>query len=906
MGKVNAHLHHFSTGEYSVAGLARIDQESTRLAAETQENLFPHAIGKGQARPGTGYIANTRANVRSRLLPFVRDINDVALLVLTNGYLRIVINDVVLTRPDVLSSITNGDFSSSVGWTQSATSGASTTIAGGTLRMDANARGSSAYCERLATTASLGTEHAVEIHVTRGPVRFCCGSSSGGDQYISETVLDTGYHSLAFTPTSSPYYVRFLTREPRDSIVTSIVCSQPGVVELPAPWTTAQLGSIRFDQSADIVFLACRNWKQRKIERRGARSWSLVEYEADDGPFVAGNDTVQMTPSGTSGNVSLVASSPIFKTTMQGSLIRLFHDRFDASFQLAGDNVFTDVFTTRGVVGDSYIINDRNFRYAVTGTWSGTGRVQRSLSGPDGDFTDFSIDESTSLTTFTTNGTRDHQDVIESNNLIAFTRIGFIDGAYSSGVMNVAASYEGFSGEGVCRITDYNSVTNVAIEVLDNFNADSGTRSWEYGAWSDWRGWPSAVVFYDGRLWWGGEDDFWGSVSDNFYSYDENTDGDSGPIIRKVATGGQVSWVNWFLPLQRLIIGTAGAEVSVRSSSFDEPLTPTNITLKDASTRGSASVSPVKVDSRGVFVHRSNRAVYALYYSFEANDYVTKDLTRLNEDICGTGIIELAVQREPETYVWAVRNDGQCCILIYDVEQGVEGWSRFVTDGVVESVCCLPGSVEDVVYLAVARTINGSTVRFIEKLALHSEAVGGSINKMADAATLTVGPATSVTLAHLANETGLIGWGTNADSVAVPLTNLTANGSGVISLGGTYTNVWVGMPYDWKYKSSKLAYGAGGGTALLQKKRISQFGLLLANTHRDAIQFGPDFTTMRNMDLVRDGAAVSSSTVYDVYDEVPFAFPGEWNSDSRVCMKGSAPYPATLLGLVVGVETNEK
>lgn len=903
MGKVTAHVHHFSTGEYSVAGLARIDMETARLAAEVSENILPHAIGKGLCRPGTGHLAATPSNLYARLLPFVRAIDDVAALELSNGSLRVLVDDAFITRPAVTSTVTNGDFSSGVGWTLSASDGANAAIAAAVLTMDADARGSEAYCERSVTTSSAGTEHALEIDVTRGPVLFRCGSSSGADDYISETSLDTGRHSLAFTP-SGTYYVRFITRNQRDCIVTSIAVASAGVMTLAAPWTTTtQIPNIRFDQSADVVFLANSNWQPRKVERRGPRSWSLVKYESDDGPFEPGNDRIQVTPSATFGNITISSSAPVFNSDMVGGLIRLYHDRFEATFALAGDGVFSDVFTIRGIKATQY--NDRQFTYTTTGTWVGTARTQRSLTGPDGDFLDWNYDDSVSTTTFTGNVTVDHKGETDDNNVISHTRIGFIDGAYTSGVMTVAVNYEGFSGYGVARITAFSTSQSVSAEVLEDINADTGTRSWEIGGWSPNKEWPSAVALFDGRLWWGGEDDFWASASDRYYTLDDLEEGDAATIQRKVATGGQVSRVNWFLPLQRLIIGTTGAEVSVRSSNEGERVTPTNISLKDASTLGSASVSPVKIDSRGIFVHRSLRSVHALLYSFDANDYITDDLTLLNDTICGDGIVELAVQRDPEQYVWCVREDGEVAILIYDWAQKVVGWHRFVTDGEVESVCVLPGEEQDTVYMAVKRTINGATVRYIEKLAMHSEAIGGAIHKMADAGTLTAGPVSSVTLAHLANETGLVGWGTK-DSIPQAITGLSANASGVISLGATYTNVWVGLPYDCRYKSAKLAYGAQAGTALLQKKRISQFGVLLANTHRDAIQFGPNFTTMRKMDLVKSGEAVASTAVYDVYDEPTFAFPGEWNTDSRLCLKVSAPYPCTLLGLVVGVETNEK
>lgn len=906
MGKVTTHIHHFTTGEFSVAGLARIDQEVTRLAAETQENILSHAIGKGQCRPGTTYLATTPSSNQVRLLPFVRSVSDVALLELSNLALRVYVNDVLITRPTATSTVTNGDFSSSAGWTTTASSGAAVVISGGFLSMNANARGSSAFCERSVTTSSAGVEHALRIVVTRGPVRFRCGSSSGAQDYIAETVLDTGHHSLAFTP-SGTYYVRFLTRNQRVCVVDSIQVESAGVLSLTAPWTTAQLRDIRFDQSADVLYLANVSWQPRKIERRATRSWSVVAYESDDGPFrSAPASNIKLTPAATHGNTTLASDSAVFSSAMVGSLIRLYHERFDATVDLAGDDVYTDIWTIRGISSGS--VDDRVYSYEITGTWVGTLRNQRSFTGTDGDFNDYPFDNGTPTINVTANVSVTRSGDSDDNNLIAYNRIGFIDGSYTSGSATIAVQYEGFSGYGVGRITAFNSSTSVDIEVLEDFNADTGTRSWEIGSWSDTYGWPSAVVLFDGRLWWGGNDDFWGSASDAFTTFDDLAEGDSATIKRKVATGGSVSQVNWFLPLQRLIVGTTGAEVSVRSSNFDEPLTPTNITLKDASTMGSRAISPVKMDSRGIFVHRSGASVHALLYSFDANDYVTQDLTALNEDICGDGVIELATQRQPESYVWAVREDGQLLCLIYDWQQKVQGWSRVITDGTIESVCTLPADEEDAVYIAVARTINGSTVRYVERFARHSEAEGGAVHKMADSGVFTAGPVTSVTATHLANETGLVGWGTPAATgVPQPLTGLSANGSGVITLPtGSWSNVWVGLGYTCKYKSSRLAYGSEGGTALLQSKRVSQLGLLLANTHRDAVRFGGDFTTLRRMEIYHKGKAMPENHVYTTHDAPTFAFPGTWDTDSRVCLQVSAPYPATFLGLVVGVETNEK
>jgi hypothetical protein len=362
------------------------------------------------------------------------------------------------------------------------------------------------------------------------------------------------------------------------------------------------------------------------------------------------------------------------------------------------------------------------------------------------------------------------------------------------------------------------------------------------------------------------------------------------------------------MSLQRLIFGTKSSEVSARSSAFDAPLTVEETTLKDASTQGVAALSPVKVDTYGLYVQRSLKRIYQIYFDGGDQDYTSDDLTRLNEDIAGDdGFVELAVQRQPDTYVWALRSDGQAAALILQRKEEVAGWFRIITDGEIESICTLDGETQDATYAVVKRTINAGTVRYIEKLAPMTSARGGASNLMADSYVTAAGPVSSITAAHLLNETGLVAWATNAGGDHVALTGLSADGSGVIALGATYTNIVAGLPYEWRLKTAKLAYGAQAGTALLQKKRVDMLGLLLENTHPDAITFGPDFDSLDPMPRTENGEAVDTDAIHTVYDEMTFAFPyAGWDTDSRICLKGSAPYPATINAIVMIVATNEK
>ena len=223
-------------------------------------------------------------------------------------------------------------------------------------------------------------------------------------------------------------------------------------------------------------------------------------------------------------------------------------------------------------------------------------------------------------------------------------------------------------------------------------------------------------------MWGAGKGNFFGSISDAFDSFDEDFEGDAGPINRSIAAG-PVDVINWLLPLQRLIAGTAAAEVSARSTSLDEPLTPANFNLKDASTQGSAAVIAVKVDTNGIFVQRGGTRVFELAFSFDANDYTPTDLTDIIPEIGEPDIVRMAVQRQPDTRLHCVRSDGTVGMLVRERANEVLAWIDIETRSgdKIEDVIVLPGLVEDAVYYVVKRTVNGSTVRYLEKWALESD-----------------------------------------------------------------------------------------------------------------------------------------------------------------------------------------
>lgn len=970
MPRQSAPLLAFNRGEISKIALSRVDLVKLQLAAECQVNWEPRVIGPMTIRPGLQYVGEVLGDQRARLLPFVFANGDTALIEITPGFVRFWINDVLVTRPAVGTVIGDPSFIGLSLWsTADTTSGCSATIGAGVLTLTCSAVGGLARAKQTISVAAgdLLKEHGIRLAVSNGPVTVRAGSADGLSDLIAQTVLDTGTHALACTPSGS-IYLQIESTDPWAKTLTGATIDPSGPLQIAAPWGAGDLANIRQAESADIVYMATYGLAQYKIERRALHGWSVVLYRSSDGPFqVTPGIQANFTPSAYYGNGLLTSDRAYFQAGHVGCLFRLFSSGQFYQTVLGAANAFSPPVR---VVGVGTVA--RNYSWTITGTWAGTLTLQRSFDGPDSGFTDVSSATSNGTLSSATGSSGGSPDL---DNAIAWERIGFKGGNYTSGNATVVSNYAGGGGFAVVRVTSYASPTSVGIEILQPFSSLQATTDWLEQDWSAVIGYPTALGFHEGRLAWTGRDRMWFSRSNNYTGFavqdlQGNPLGDDAAIIEAFGEG-PVDSVNWILPLTRAMFGREMSIAAARSSSFDEPLTPTNFSVKDCATQGAARLPALKVDKRGLFVALSGR-VYGLAFDSQVLDYSAHDMTRLNLDIFVPGFTDLAVARQPDTYEYFVRNDGQCAVLLDDPDDEVSAWWRIVTLGAIENVCVLPpGShIEDQVYFVVRRTVNGVTRRFIEKLAPRANCSGGILNQLLDCHAVYQGtPATSVALAHLPSTTvsvwadgAFIGTGTtNGSGLLSPLPDGLAHSTIVAGLAGsvqTYSGALttsfsvgaafeglaaevfadqqpsgrmvragtiavsggtIALPANWQatsivacfgyvapFMSAKLAYAAQTGSPLTQKKRIDHVGLVLYDTHPLGIQYGQRFDRLDALPLYEDGAAVTAGTVWSEYDEPMIEVAGEWDTDARLCLLGQAPYPCKVGAAVVAVTTNEK
>ena len=901
MTVTNVHHLLFNRGVVDSRALSRVDIKRLAMSAETQTNFIPRTMGSMTLRPGTEYIDSTYSDGEAVHIPFIFSIDDTAIIEITDSIMRVRVDEAVIQRNSVTSAITNGLFTANVtGWTDADESGATSAWATGGYMSLIGTRFNAAIMRQAVTViaADRNKEHGLKIVIERGLVTLKVGSTAGGSDYIAERQLGAGVYSLAFTP-SGDFNVEFSNRSEAAAYVDSIAVESSGDMTIAVPWKTGDLENLRWDASADVTYVAADGYQQRKILRLGTRSWGVIKYQPEDGPFRTVNTTtLTMTAGALTGDTTLTASRAYFDANHVGALFELTTRGQKVSVTLTGEAQFSESIRVVGV-GSSRI-----FDLDITGTWTATVTLQRSFD-----------DESswTDVTTYTTNQNTTVNDGLD--NEIVYYRIGVDTGDYTSGTAVATLEWSGGGITGHCRVTAFTSSTVVNIAILDHIGQTTATDNWSEGLWSDYRGWPTVVTLYEGRLFWAGSDWVVGSVSDAFESFDDETEGDSGPIVRSIGTG-PIDFMNWIQPVQRLLIGTQTAEISARASSQDELLTPTNFNIKAASTQGSARVNSVRADSDAIYVQRSELRLYQAKFDLAASDYVSTDLTILCPEIGDPGIVRMAIQRQPDTRIHCILSDGTVAMLVYNPAEDVKAWVKIETDGDVEDVFVMPGELEDVVYYCVNRTVNGVTKRYLEKWAMESDCVGGSpFNEQADCFAMFINNPASATVSGLDHleAASVVAWadGKCLRDTSGNIATFTVS-SGAITLtnnGSSYTGTRgiVGLPYTGQFKSAKLPYAASLGTPLSQRQRISQIGLILVDTHNQGLEAGRSFTSgeLYNLPKTYQGTTVDPDDVHSFRDDGMVTFPGKSLIDARLCLQAKAPRPCTVAAAVIGIETYE-
>ena len=190
---------------------------------------------------------------------------------------------------------------------------------------------------------------------------------------------------------------------------------------------------------------------------------------------------------------------------------------------------------------------------------------------------------------------------------------------------------------------------------------------------------PATGTVFEGRLWLAGTKNepqtFWGSKSGVYNDFTQGALADDG-LQFTIAQYGRIRWMVGF---KNLIIGTQNGEQIVTSDGGI--ITPSDIQISQQSAYGSNKVQPVQVGDQIFYVSADSRKVRAIQYEWQADNWLSKDLTFSSEHITRSGIRHVAWQQNPANLFHCVLNDGTTATMTYTRTTNSYGWCRYETQG---------------------------------------------------------------------------------------------------------------------------------------------------------------------------------------------------------------------------------
>lgn len=434
--------------------------------------------------------------------------------------------------------------------------------------------------------------------------------------------------------------------------------------------------------------------------------------------------------------------------------------------------------------------------------------------------------------------------------------------------------------------TDASHMSGELIKELSTTDA-AAAQAWtlEDPTWSDMRGWPRALVFYEQRLYFAGSASFpqtiWGSAVNSFLDFFVGTDPNDAVEFSVVESGGNITLnvINWLMPTENLLTGTSHG-VTRLIGSGDDPITGTSPPRARSNTYGSDTiVVPIKVDQALLFPARQGSKLREVTLDQGvATRFVGRDLAFLSGHLLKTlRLIELAYAPEPISTVWGVRSDGSVIALTYDQPEQLTGWWHFATAGSVESIATIPHPTQnrDQVWMAVNRA-NGRGIEVLDEEAAMPYSGGTWMGLQVDAGVIYTGVATSTItgLGHLNGQTvAIVGGGVEYPSQVV-------SGGQVTGLTPPVTTAFVGLPYAALGETMPPEL-SGLGTIQRSPKHWVELTALLDATVGFTLQ----------------GQALPLPVGVPFTGEKHLPFLG-WGRDGTVTFAQLQPLPATLLGLV--------
>ncbi|MDR3561255.1 MAG: hypothetical protein P4N59_07445 [Negativicutes bacterium] len=670
-------------------------------------------------------------------------------------------------------------------------------------------------------------------------------------------------------------YIRFYTND-------ALIVNGGSPVEVTTPYQEADLRFIDITQSADTLYIACAGYPPQVLTRITPTNWTFAAYTYHDGPFLKANtdSAFTITPSGVTGSVTLTATKALFQAGHVGALFRLDQD-------VQGQSIARQSFAAVGA--SSGLICGANWYLVTHGTWTGTIAIERSY---DNGVTWEQV------RAFSATGDMNH-NVYGSESVQCQVRMHVT--SYTSGPVVADLSTDPFVQSGVAKISAVADTMHATATVQSALGLGStiATDNWYEGAWSNVQGWPGTTAFWFDRLTWAGSlnnpHGFWCSQPADYPNFLAHLTEEASDGIADNLTARRMDAIKSLTPFRSILVALTGdGEFSIASTN-NAGATPSTTAARAEGYRGSADVKPITIGNRIVYVQSMGSTVRDLAYDLYTDSYTGDDLSIYSQHLVkDNNIVEMAYQQEPDSIIWAPRTDGVLLSCTYLKEQEMLAWAHHDTQGIYESVCTVPGAGYNEVWFAVQRSINGSTVRYIERMVKRLPTTNPADQFCVDAGLQYNGaPATVISgLGHLEGAiVKVVGDGNVYPDAVVH--------GGSITIDPAASKVTVGLGYQCQLETLNLEVpNAVKGTSQGQSLKIGSLVMRLLNSRGGKI--GQDSSNLQEWDE-RYGSDLMGQALALYSGDVIVKGGFDYAEGGRVFFQQDDPMPVTILAFIPGV-----
>ncbi|MBX7147130.1 MAG: hypothetical protein K1X44_07465 [Alphaproteobacteria bacterium] len=523
------------------------------------------------------------------------------------------------------------------------------------------------------------------------------------------------------------------------------------------------------------------------------------------------------------------------------------------------------------------------------------------------------LDDNITLTTLTINGTTGNITITASAALWSADDIGRL--------VRIRFHTSNVLVWGSAKIISYvnSTMVNAVVDPDFPFSQTGGTTKWKLGAWSDSLGWPSCVTFYEERLFFAHSKSqpqtIWASVSGDYERFSPTSNGsvslqESAQILSDSSlvftiSDDRVNAIRWMSAGKTLAIGTSGGEFNVQTSTLNEALTPNNITIRREGTIGSSNHMAIRINQAVLYIQRAGRKLYEMAYNFEADSYISPEMTIMARHLTQKGMVEMTYQQEPWSILWVIISDGTLLGFTYMRDQEVIGWHQHILGGVgskILSLSTISGLNQDELWLVVERTINNQIKHFIEYLGNEFNPKDENDKNeccFMDSALFYEGRAIQkVTgIDHLKGERVDI----LCDGAVHP--ERIVDGNGEITLDYPAQKIYVGLGYKSLLETLDFNFGFPLSSTVGKTKKINQLYINFLSTLGGKIGFDQtsmDEIVLRKMTMPMDKSPPLFSGIKTIL------FPKGWDKESRLIISQDQPLPMTILSIVSDISLMEK